>query len=349
MPASQIRRGSAMEHLAKDMVKEFKADPRCQSATSSKRTFCYGTMCSGSEITGVGLNMLQCVCASNGIEWKFEQAYACEIESKKRDWILEVTEDEDCCVYEDFIQFHPISIIALISVSTWIFIRLVVFFRIQFISSQLFFRIQFHPISQDLTKLWTGRVTCHGLNRECPVRRTEGSVLGVSCKDLARSNPKRWLLHGNVLSSEKSPGKTADTFWGFIKMLDSPQGGSPTWAILENSDLLLDDNDGSKEWETMRDALGVRGFKSRPILVDSVYFGVPMHRRRSYLVCRVFVYCVGIVPSSAYADWQALFDDLLSKCRRFPPCLTEVLLKPGNKYIEYEFNQAWSKGDVTDS
>ena len=114
MPASQIRRGSAMEHLAKDMVKEFKADPRCQSATSSRRTFCYGTMCSGSEITGVGLNMLQCVCASNGIEWEFEQAYACEIESKKRDWILEVTEDKDCCIYEDFIQFHPISIIALI-------------------------------------------------------------------------------------------------------------------------------------------------------------------------------------------------------------------------------------------
>ena len=108
MPASQIRRGSAMEHLAKDMVKEFKADPRCQSATSSKRTFCYGTMCSGSEITGVCMNMLQCVCASNGIEWKFEQAYACENVSKKRDWILEVTEDEDCCVYEDFIQFHPI-------------------------------------------------------------------------------------------------------------------------------------------------------------------------------------------------------------------------------------------------
>ena len=145
MPASQIRRGSAMEHLAKDLVKEFKADPRCQSATSSKRTFCYGTMCSGSEITGVGLNILQCVCASNGIEWKFEQAYACEIESKKRDWILEVMEDEDCCVYEDFIQFHPISIIALISVSTWIFIRLVVFSHSVHLIS-IIFRIQFHLI-----------------------------------------------------------------------------------------------------------------------------------------------------------------------------------------------------------
>ena len=146
MPASQIRRGSAMEHLAKDMVKEFKADPRCQSATSSRRTFCYGTMCSGSEITGVGLNMLQCVCASNGIEWEFEQAYACEIESKKRDWILEVTEDEDCCIYEDFIQFHPISIIALIQCFHMDLHQARYFFRIQFISSQLLFRIQFHLI-----------------------------------------------------------------------------------------------------------------------------------------------------------------------------------------------------------
>ena len=101
MPASQLRRGSAMEHLAKEMVTEFKADPRFQGAFSGQRTFRYGTMCSGSEITGVSLNMLQSVCASNGIEWKFEQAYSCEIESKKRDWILEVTQEDDFCVFED--------------------------------------------------------------------------------------------------------------------------------------------------------------------------------------------------------------------------------------------------------
>ena len=65
MPASQCRRGSAMEHLAKEMVKELKADPRCQPAISAKRTFRFGTMCSGSEITGVSLKMLQVVC----IEW----------------------------------------------------------------------------------------------------------------------------------------------------------------------------------------------------------------------------------------------------------------------------------------
>jgi hypothetical protein len=91
-----------MEHLAKEMVTEFKADPRCQPATQAKRTSRFGTMCSGSEITGVALKMLQVVCASNGIEWEFEQAYACEIDSKKRDWILEVTQEDDCCVYEDF-------------------------------------------------------------------------------------------------------------------------------------------------------------------------------------------------------------------------------------------------------
>ena len=102
MPASQLRRGCVVEHLAKEMVKEFKADPRCQAAISAQRTFRFGTMCSGSEITGVILNILQSVCATNGIEWKFEQAYACEIDSKKRDWILEVTQEEDCCVYEDF-------------------------------------------------------------------------------------------------------------------------------------------------------------------------------------------------------------------------------------------------------
>ena len=42
-----------------------------------------------------------CVCASNGIEWHFEQVYACEIDAKKREWISEVTRDEDCLIYED--------------------------------------------------------------------------------------------------------------------------------------------------------------------------------------------------------------------------------------------------------
>ena len=93
-----------------------------------------------------------------------------------------------------------------------------------------------------------------------------------------RSNPKRWLLHGNVF---------------------------------------FDESDGNAEWETMREALGIRGFKTRPILVDSVYFGVPMHRRRSYLVCRVFVALIGRVLS--FEEWHSLFDDLLAKCRRNPP------------------------------
>ena len=109
MPVSQCRRGSAMEHLAKEMVKEFKDDPRCQPAISARRTFRFATMCSGSEITGVAMNILHCVCASNGIEWKFEQAYACEIVEKKCDWILEVTQEEDCCVFEDFSVLSNVS------------------------------------------------------------------------------------------------------------------------------------------------------------------------------------------------------------------------------------------------
>ena len=109
MPASKCRRGCVVEHLAKEMVKEFKDDPRCQAAVSAQRTFRFGAMCSGSDITGVTLNILQSVCASNGIEWKFEQAYACELDSKKRDWILEVTETEDCCLYEDVYSSLSVS------------------------------------------------------------------------------------------------------------------------------------------------------------------------------------------------------------------------------------------------
>ena len=157
--------------------------------------------------------------------------------------------------------------------------------------------------------------------------------------------PKPMAVAWKRILQYNKPWQNGRYFWGFIKLLDSPVGGSPTWCVLEHSDLLLDDSDGNGEWETMREALGIRGFKTRPILVDSVYFAVPMHRRRSYLVCRVFAAFIGHVLS--FDKWMHLFDDLLAKCRRNPPCRTDVLLKPGNKHIEYEFNQ--TKSALTDS
>lgn len=103
--------------------------------------------------------------------------------------------------------------------------------------------------------------------------------MGICCKDLARSNPKRWILKGGVLAGATSPGKTADTFWGLITLLDSTHCQA-TWIVIENSDLLLEED--AADWSTVKEALQCRSFYCRPTLVCSSQFGIPQARKRSY-------------------------------------------------------------------
>ena len=136
----------------------------------------------------------------------------------------------------------------------------------------------------DLTQLHLGKARCarHG-GCSCVVRPADGLIVGVSCKDFARSSPNCWMQRGQALSGNSSPGKSADTFWGLMRLLDS-EAGKTSWLMIENSDMLLEE-DSSVDWGVMLEAIQARGFVVRALIANSVYFGAPMHRRRSYLLC----------------------------------------------------------------
>ena len=45
------------------------------------------------------------------------------------------------------------------------------------------------------------------------VPETEGIAAGISCKDFGKQNPNKWFrAKGSLLHSEKSPGKSCETF-----------------------------------------------------------------------------------------------------------------------------------------
>ena len=187
----------------------------------------------------------------------------------------------------------------------------------------------------DLTQLHVGKARCarHG-GCSCVVRPADGLIVGVSCKDFARSNPNRWMQRGQVLSGNSSPGKSADTFWGLMRLLDS-EAGKTSWLMIENSDMLLEE-DSSVDWGVMLKAIQARGFVVRALIANSVYFGTPMHRRRSYLLCLICVWKAHTMQPSDLHAWKAEFLRVLSKCRTQPPSLLDVLLPADSEVLAHE-------------
>lgn len=135
------------------------------------------------------------------------------------------------------------------------------------------------------------------------------------------------------MTQASSPGKSADTFWGFIRTLDA---FGAQWILLENSDLLLEEE--TADWGVMRDVLETRGFKLRPMMVDASEFGLPQRRRRSYLLGIATASSHHTLKPSAVLPWFRRFDEMLLSCRRLPPCLLDVILEPSSPWLQHAYD-----------
>ena len=119
---------------------------------------------------------------------------------------------------------------------------------------------------------------CKRHGKSCPVSGEEGVIAGLSCKDFSRMNVTRWSRTAGVLESETSRGGSADTWTGCMNYVTRK---GPCWVLLENSDMLLDNEHG--DYDKLKATFESLGYWVKTFVVDSVYFAVPMHRRRSYL------------------------------------------------------------------
>ena len=295
MPAEVFREGDAMQYMASEIVRDLLGEPTLAHNVQNGRRHTFATLCSGSELPSVAIDIAQKVLKDNGIKHTFQQVYMCEIEPRKQKWCMEAQPHEQVCCFGDITHLH------------------------------------------------VGRAICarHG-NCTCVVRPADGLIVGVSCKDFARSNPNRWMQRGQVLSGDSSPGKSADTFWGLMRLLDS-ESGKTSWLIIENSDMLLE-HDASVDWGVMLEAIQARGFTVRALITNSVYFATPMHRRRSYLLCLNFVWRAHTMQPSDSPAWKAEFLRVLSKCRMQPPSLLDVLLPADAEELVTELAEFQQKG-----
>lgn len=262
---------------------------------TTERTHTYASLCACTEVVSLALRDHEEMFQEEGVRHKFKCRYLCEIDERKWGWEQHVVEYlHGGSVPDDICLFKSMTEL-----------------------SKLKCKCQFHK---------------HVGDGFCQVLAVEGIVGGLSCKDLARSNPNRWLLRGSLLHSSTSPGKTADCFWGLFRLLDM-QGAY--WIVLENSDLLLDELD-SGAWDIVKAALEARSFRCRACLVDSAEFGLPQRRLRSYIVAVSMTSTALSMRASTFNQFQARFDSYLDKCRRKPPCLLDCVLPPSDARIDEE-------------
>ena len=189
---------------------------------------------------------------------------------------------------------------------------------------------------KDCAKLFKLECKCHTHSQQCVVPETEGIVAGISCKDFSKQNPNKWLrAKGSLLENDKSPGKSCETFWGTVKLIDA---NGCQWCILENSDELLENDQG--DWKKILVVMNSRGFRCISCVCCSTEFALPQRRRRSYLVCIAQHSKVFFIKE--WSLTRETFMRHLNRMRRIPPSFEQILLADDHPFIRAMF-EIWSK------
>ena len=181
---------------------------------------------------------------------------------------------------------------------------------------------------------------CCKHNRNCPVPCVDLLVTGTSCKDFSKANKKQ----NNVLAGPRSLGGSAETFWGVLAYL---RAHVVSLCLFENVDA-LDENAGDEHTsylKLVRSYFDELGFSSMSALLDAALFALSEERRRYYIVAIKKdanpILDLGLRPCLGIFE---LMKDLLTRCQRTPPCLSQVLLKEDDSRIDLYLNDRLAEG-----
>ena len=172
---------------------------------------------------------------------------------------------------------------------------------------------------------------CLRHNCQCRLVPPEGIIAGVSCKDFSRQNPNRST---SVLSSSTSPGGSAQTTYALMAVTELY---SPLWIVLENSDELMDDN---PDWTCILSFFQSKGYRCVPCILDTPEFGLPVRRRRGYLVALLIASRLHLLSNLNFSEFEGTYVSNLNLMRRVPPSLVDVLEGPDSEILDRAF-QDW--------
>lgn len=252
--------------------------------------FEYGSVCSGSSMDAVACSAVNEACVAEDVQVNFTAKFLCEIDNAKRAFSRKVHE-----------SLSPLDEIPC----------------------------AYH----DLTTLHDDHMRTCGSHQQkaCPLPGLLDLLMGgISCKDFARCNSNKAVMHGaKIFNSTSTPGKSADTMHGFTRLLDMAY---PEMCIIENVDELADQNLHREALDMFLAGLASRGYDCKVFILNVAEFGIPQMKKRMYLLAL-------LRPGRKFKvrEGQAFFakvQRLLELFKLEGPSLAEVLLPESDRTIQ---------------
>ena len=160
-------------------------------------------------------------------------------------------------------------------------------------------------------------------------------VVGTSCKDMSRMSAYSKESRA-ILRQHWFPGGSAQTFHGLLAYIDRCP---PNLVIYENVDS-MDEGSGESNVDILLSEFSSRGYEGQRMTLDAQSFGLPQHRRRTWVLF------VRVVANSrvTFVDRQidqvfVSFCACVSACQRAAPCASGVLLVDDDPAVEAELER----------
>ena len=310
--ASCLAAGDAVYDFAVENLRGFETmfpkEFQQQKALASTVSLTWASACSGSEgayYVMEAMSRAHCLRGSAGVKLSLKHSFSCECNKDKQKWIQAVVD----CGPLKYRQATPCSDDSEDS-------------QVDGSDSCLF---------QDIQDLGGSEAPCVTHGRNCPVQSCDIFVLGTSCKDLSKANPKK-ETQKLVFNQVTSLGGSAQTFQGFTSYVKSH---SPGVVVFENVDGLEDQIGASSQsnLDILLQTMKGLGYRAQPVRTDAQAFGLPARRRRLYVL---FVREINPKLHTSERSLTRSFDmfnSMVASCLRSPPCAKKLLLNCSDQAV----------------
>ena len=192
--------------------------------------------------------------------------------------------------------------------------------------------LQLGCIFQDIETLGGCEAHCVVHGKLCPVPGCDLLVIGSSCEDLSKANPKK-ETQKFVFQQSNSLGSSVQTYHGFTSYVAAHSPGLVTYENVGG----LEEQIGAhaqSNLDVLMQTMKELGYSGQPLRTDASSFGLPARRRRLYILFVRQVNPKLLTQTRSLTESFEMFNNMVASCLRPPPCAKDLLLNPASGEVE---------------
>ena len=192
--------------------------------------------------------------------------------------------------------------------------------------------LQLGCIFQDIETLGGCEAHCVVHGKLCPVPGCDLLVIGSSCEDLSKANPRK-ETQKFVFQQSNSLGSSVQTYHGFTSYVAAHSPGLVTYENVGG----LEEQIGAhaqSNLDVLMQTMKELGYSGQPLRTDASSFGLPARRRRLYILFVRQVNPKLLTQTRSLTESFEMFNNMVASCLRPPPCAKDLLLNPASGEVE---------------